>query len=168
MDNNFNEAIYPGSFDPITRGHLDIIRRSAKVFDRVHVVCMVNQSKKYAFSLEERMDMIRRTLDGLGDKVVVDSFCGLLVDYCERQKIYTVIRGLRALTDFDYEFQLALTNRRLNDKVDSVLFVTGNNFSYISSSMVKEIASYHGDVSFMVEPYVEKKLSALYNDGGNK
>lgn len=166
MENKFNEAIYPGSFDPITFGHIDIIKRSVKVFDRVHVVVMVNQSKKYAFSLDERIEMITESLKELGDKVVVDTYCGLLVDYCEKKQVYTVIRGLRALTDFDYEFQMALTNRRLNNKVDSVLFVSGHNYSYISSSMVKEIAQFGGDISFMVDPFVEQKLKILYNIGG--
>lgn len=168
MENKFNEAVYPGSFDPITCGHIDIIERSVKVFDRVRVVAMINKSKKYAFELDDRLDMMRRSLAGLGDKVIIDTYCGLLVDYCEKEQVFTVIRGLRALTDFDYEFQMALTNRHLNDKVDSVLFVAANKYSYISSSMVKEIASYGGDIGFMVDPYVQGKLTALYGSGGKK
>ena len=162
MENKFNEAIYAGSFDPITKGHIDIIQKSSKVFDRIHVVIMINSQKKYAFSLEERLEMIRNATKEFGDKVVVDSYCGLLVNYCEEKGIYTVVRGLRAMTDFDYEFQMALTNRSLDERVESVMFVADSNYTYISSSVVKEIASYGGDISFMVDPYVEKKLKELY------
>ncbi len=157
-----NIAIYPGSFDPITNGHLDIIERSVKVFDKVDVVIMDNIKKQYRFSIEERMQMINDSVGSLKEKITVSHYEGLLVDYCELTGAYTVIRGLRALTDFDYEFQMALTNRQLNSKVDSVLFVTNNNYSYISSSMVNEIASYHGDVSFMVPPNVNEKLISKY------
>ncbi len=114
------------------------------------------------------MQMVNESIGNLKDKVTVSHYEGLLVDYCAMKSIYTIIRGLRALTDFDYEFQMALTNRQLNNKVDSVLFVTNNNYSYISSSMVNEIASYQGDVSFMVPPNVNAKLISKYKNAGGK
>ena len=109
-------AIYPGSFDPVTNGHLDIIKRGIKIFGRVRVVLMINSEKKYLFTEKERLEMLREALSDETDKVEFDSYSGLLADYCKQNDVYTVIRGLRALSDFDYEFQMALTNRSLNEK----------------------------------------------------
>lgn len=157
------EAIYPGSFDPITSGHLDIIERAVKVFDRVHIIVGKNINKKCLFTDEERIQLIKDCTAHLGDKVVVDSYDCLLVDYCDKVGIHTVVRGLRAMTDFDYEFQMALTNRQLNEKVESVLLVSNIIYTYVSSSMVKEIASYHGDISEIVPPNVLKAMKEKYN-----
>lgn len=153
-----NRAIYPGSFDPITNGHLDIIERAARMFDEVHIVVMHNIRKKYTFPLEERIELIQKSLVGIPGNFVVSSYDGLLVDLCKSEDIYTVIRGLRALTDFDYEFQMAITNRQLEERVESVLLVSNIKYTYVSSSMVKEVAYYHGDVSDVVPSCV---LSAL-------
>ncbi len=158
-----NDAIYAGSFDPVTYGHIDIIRRAVKMFGKLHVVVMVNGTKKSLFSYENRMEMIRVALGEDKDKIEIEHYEGLLADYCEKKKIYTVIRGLRALTDFDYEFQMALTNRMLNDKIESVLLVSRSRYTYLSSSVVKEVASYGGDISAMVPDNVANKLIAFYN-----
>ena len=158
-----NIAIYPGSFDPITNGHLDIIKRSIRIFDKVNIAILNNPNKKSKFTIDERMEMVRECTEDIKDRITVTHYEGLMVDYCEQTGIYTVIRGLRALTDFDYEFQMALTNRLLNDKVDSVMFVASNQYSYVSSSMVNEIASYHGDVSQLVPPTVLNRLIEKYN-----
>lgn len=156
------KVIYAGSFDPVTNGHTDIIKRAIKTFGKVRVVLMINPKKNYLFTEEERLEMLRDALsDELGN-VEFDSYDGLLVDYCEAQGIYTVIRGLRALTDFDYEFQMALTNRQLNEKVESVMLIANANYTYVSSSAVKEIAHYGGDISFMVSDMVEKKMHEKY------
>jgi pantetheine-phosphate adenylyltransferase len=159
-------ALYPGSFDPITNGHLDIIERSIKIFDQVYVAVVQNPNKKTNFSVSDRIQMIQDATKKMSSHITVGHYEGLLVNLCEKEKIYTVIRGLRALTDFDYEFQMALTNRLLNNKVDSVLFVTSNRYSYVSSSLVNEIASYGGDVSRMVPASVNQKLIQKYNVPG--
>lgn len=156
------KVIYAGSFDPVTNGHTDVIKRAVRIFGKVRVVLMVNTQKKYLFTQEERLEMLK---DALGEDVVnveFDCYDGLLVDYCEANGIYTVIRGLRALTDFDYEFQMALTNRKLNEKVESVMLIANANYTYISSSAVKEIAHYGGDISFMVSGMVEEKMHEKY------
>lgn len=159
------KAIYPGSFDPITNGHLDIIKRSVKLFDELVVVVMENDHKSRVFSPEERIDMIRETTKDLDSKICVDYYAGLIVDYCNIKNIYTIVRGLRALSDFDFEFQFALTNRKLNEKVDCVMLMTSGEYSYVSSSTVRIIAAHGGDTSFMVPKYVEKKLKENYQKG---
>ena len=159
------KAIYPGSFDPITKGHLDIIERSAAAFDEITVVIMNNGLKKYTFTVEERLTMIQDALKELPGRFKIDYYDGLLIDYLKENDIQIVIRGLRALTDFNYEFQMSLTNRQLYPKCESVLFVTKNEYSYISSSIVKEVSMYHGDVSSMVPPNVKEALDAKYAGG---
>ena len=151
-------AIYPGSFDPVTNGHIDIIKRAVKIFGKIRVVLMVNSEKKYLFSEDERIEMLKEALRHEGENVEFDSYNGLLVDYCRENDVYTIIRGLRAMSDFDYEFQMALTNRSLNEKVESVLLVTNSSYTYLSSSIVKELAGYGADISPIVPPNVEKKL----------
>ncbi len=156
-------AIYPGSFDPVTNGHIDIIKRGIKIFGKIRVVLMVNSEKNYLFTEDERLDMLKEALSEEADKVEFDRYNGLLADYCSKNNVYTIIRGLRALSDFDYEFQMALTNRSLNENVESVLLVTNSSYTYLSSSIVKELASYNGDISRMVPPNVEKMLKKALN-----
>lgn len=154
-------AIYPGTFDPITNGHLDIIDRSLNLFDRVVVVIAINPGKKPLFSLEERKQMI---LDCFGDegRVEVDTVSGLLVQYAARKKARAIIRGLRAVSDFDYEFQLALMNRKLERSVESVFLMPGFRWIFISSSIVKDAASHGGDIEGLVPPHVESALIDKY------
>jgi pantetheine-phosphate adenylyltransferase len=160
-----NPAFYPGSFDPITFGHLDVIERAIKVFGFLHIVVMDNPRKAYLFSKEERISLIAKCVGEFTKDFAVESHEGLMVDYCAKSGIYTAVRGLRALTDFDYEFQMALTNRAMNEKVESVLFVTNINYTFLSSSIVKEIASFHGDISDLVPKPVEDMLKGKYGPG---
>jgi pantetheine-phosphate adenylyltransferase len=150
-------AIYPGSFDPITNGHLDIIKRAGKLFDKVIVAVIRNPSKKPQFSLTERVEMIQKSLQGV-KKVVVDSFDGLLVSYAKKKKANVIVRGLRAVSDFDYEFQMALTNRKMVPEIETLFFMTDYKYSYLSSSFVKEIAKLGGKVSELVPAPVARKL----------
>ena len=158
-------AIYPGSFDPVTLGHLDVMRRAAEMFDRVVALVMVNSSKSALFSIEERVNMIEEAV-GADKRLVVDSYDGLLIDYCKREHINAIVRGLRAVTDFDYELQIAQTNRELSqDHVDTVFFITDIRYSYLSSSVVKEIASYNGNIRPCVTEYVADRVYAKYGFG---
>ena len=150
-------AVYPGSFDPVTLGHLDIIERSAKVFDKLVIAVLINSKKKPLFSTDEKVDMIRKCTKHLKN-VEVTSFSGLLVDFAKEQNADVSVRGLRAITDFEYELQIAQTNRQLNRDLDTMFFTTSMEYSYVSSTIVKEIASYGGDVSSMVTPHVEECL----------
>ena len=147
-----SKAVVPGSFDPVTKGHLDIIARSAKIFDEVIVVVLQNPAKVTTFSVEERMDFIRRVTCDIPN-VRVDSFSGLLVDYMSKEDAHVLVKGLRAVSDFEYEYQMALTNRKLNPEVETFFLNTSQEFMYLSSSIVKQIASFGGDVSdFLPEP----------------
>lgn len=139
-------AICPGSFDPITKGHLDIIRRASKLFDRVTVLVSVNAEKNAAFSVEERMDMIKISTRDFPN-VRVDSFDGLLVDYVKSVGACAIVKGLRAISDFEYEFQMALANKQLYDLAETVFFTTSAENMYLSSSLVRQIASFGGDIS---------------------
>ncbi len=143
------KAMYPGSFDPITLGHLDIIKRAASMLDQLYVVVMINPLKKYFFSIEERKKLIRESLEGINN-VIVDDHEGLLVDYAKKNKINVVVRGLRAVTDFEYELQMANANRKLYDKLETVFFMTDEKYSFLSSSLVKEVAMLGGDISYWV------------------
>lgn len=154
-------ALYPGTFDPLTNGHLDIIQRSLTIFDRVLVAIAVNVRKEPLFSTAERMDLIRASV-GPEPRLEVDSFHGLLVDYVRRRGARVVIRGLRAIADFEYEFQLAHMNRRLAPGVETIFLPTTQENFYVSSSLVKEIASFNGDVSGVVPEPVLKALRAKY------
>ena len=142
-------AVYPGSFDPITCGHLDIIKRSAKLFDKVIVAVLNNSQKKPLFSVEERMNLIKRCISDISN-VEVDSFSGLLVDYVKAKKADTVVRGLRAISDFEYEFQMELLNKKLSPETETIFMVTNLNCLYISSSVVKEICRYGGDTKGLI------------------
>lgn len=154
-------AVYPGSFDPVTAGHLDIIERSSKVFDKLVIAVLVNSEKTPLFTTEEKVDMIREVTKHL-DNVEVTSFSGLLVDFAREQNANVSVRGLRAVTDFEYELQIAQINSKLNKELDTMFFTTSIEYAYVSSTIVKEIASYGGDVSDMVPPYVEECLKKKF------
>jgi len=151
-------AIYPGSFDPVTNGHVDIIQRGRHLFDRIIVAVLLNPGKKVLFSIEERLDMLKESLKGM-DGVEVDAFTGLLIDYAEQKNAKAILRGMRAVSDFEYEFQMALMNRRLNRNIQTVFLMTGMRWIYTSSSIIKEAATFGGDISGMVPLIVEKKLT---------
>ncbi|QUH26229.1 pantetheine-phosphate adenylyltransferase [Serpentinicella alkaliphila] len=155
------KAIYPGSFDPITNGHLDIIERAAKIFDEVIVVVLPNVSKNNLFTLEERVNLIK-TVTKKFSNVSIDSYSGLLVDYANKNNITNIVKGLRAVSDFEYEFQMALMNKKLNPEVETVFLMTSNNNSYLSSSIVKEVVKYGGCISDLVPPEVEKEMIKRY------
>ena len=150
-------AVYPGSFDPITKGHLDIIKRSAKMFDRLYISVLNNSSKKCSFTIEERMEMLRKCTVDIPN-VTICTFDGLLVDHAKQLGAITIIRGLRAVTDFEYEFQMALTNRKLNKSIETTFLVTNAKYVYLSSSIVKEIASNGGEITDFVPPIVLKDI----------
>ncbi|MBQ5544660.1 MAG: pantetheine-phosphate adenylyltransferase [Clostridia bacterium] len=151
-------AICPGSFDPVTLGHLDIIRRAAKMFDQVIVAVLVNPGKNPSFTVEERMDMLRRSLNGV-ENVTVECFDGLLADYARQKGAQVIVRGLRAVTDFEYEFQMALANRKMNGNIDTVFLTTSAEYMYLSSSMVKSIACFGGDISDFVPTCICREIS---------
>jgi pantetheine-phosphate adenylyltransferase len=157
-------AVYPGTFDPITNGHVDILRRSLKIFDRVVVALAENVRKTPLFSLEERRAMIADAL-GNDPRLEVDAFQGLLAEYCRRRSATVMIRGLRALADFEYEFQLAHMNRRLAPDVETLFLMTGEESFYVSSSLVKEVALMGGDVSRMVPSSVAAALTRKRQQG---
>jgi pantetheine-phosphate adenylyltransferase len=148
--------VCPGSFDPITNGHLDIIERASKIYDEVVVAVMVNRSKAGLFSLEERMDLVTQVVADYGN-VGVDSFTGLLVDYCRARRIPVIVKGLRAVSDFDYELQMAQMNHRLAE-VETLFMTTNPLYSFLSSSLVKEVATYGGDVAALVPDVVATRL----------
>jgi len=151
-------AMYPGTFDPITYGHIDIIQRGLNLFDKVIVTVAVNPGKSPLFTLEERMDMIRQSFLKEGDRVEVDSASGLLVEYAVKRHATVLIRGLRAVSDFDYEFQLALMNRKLEREVDSIFLMPGLRWIFISSTIIRDAARHGGNVDDMVPPHVAKML----------
>lgn len=156
-------AVCPGSFDPITYGHLDIITRAAKVFDELYVVVLNNSSKKPLFSVEERIELIETVTKNIPN-VKVDSFQGLLVDYAESVNADAIIRGLRAVSDFEYEMQITSMNRVLSDKIETFFIMTNNQYSFLSSSIVKEVAKYEGKISELVPPEVEEALIKKFNE----
>ncbi len=154
-------AIYPGSFDPITNGHISIIKRGLSIFDRIIVAVAVNASKKPLFKIPERMDLIEKSLNH-NERIGVDSFDGLLVDYAESKGAEVVVRGMRALSDFEFEFQMALMNRRLNRNIQTVFMMTDYRWLYVSSTIIKEAASLGGSVAGMVPPQVDQALREKY------
>jgi pantetheine-phosphate adenylyltransferase len=152
-------VIYPGSFDPFTNGHLDVVHRAAKLFDRVIVAVALNESKQPLFTLEERRAMVTRAIGGLRN-AEADSFDGLLMEYAEARSAQAVIRGLRAVSDFEFEFQLALMNRKLNERIETIFMMPKDTYTFLSSRIVKEIAKLGGDVSAFVPADVQIALSA--------
>ncbi len=150
-------AVYPGTFDPITNGHLSIVNRALKIFDKLVIAILNNPFKVPLFSLQERIDMIQKALKDRVN-VEVDSFDGLLVDYVIKKQSNVILRGLRALSDFEYEFQMALMNRKLNREVQSVFLMTDYKWFYTSSTIIKEAASLGGDISGLVPAFVNEKL----------
>jgi len=150
-------AIYPGTFDPLTNGHVDIITRGARLFDRIIVAVLVNAEKSPLFTMPERVE-IARAVFNLLPNVEVDTFDGLLVDYVERRGAQVIVRGLRAVSDFEFEFQMALMNRRLNDKIETVFMMPAEQYSYISSRLIKEVFSLGGRVHGLVPDTVEQRL----------
>ena len=155
-------AIYPGSFDPVTFGHLDVIRRAASMFDELTVSVLNNTQKTPLFSVEERVKILEEATKELPN-VKVDSFSGLLINYAREKDVHIAIRGLRALTDFEYELQIAQTNRKLsNGELDTIFLTTSLEYAYLSSSSVKEIAEFHGDISQCVPDFVAKLVYEKY------
>ncbi|MCW5206340.1 pantetheine-phosphate adenylyltransferase [Desulfobulbus sp. F5] len=154
-------AVYPGTFDPITNGHIDIITRSLRMFDRVIIALAVNAAKTPLFSLEERISLIQ-TCFAANERVEIDTTSGLIVDYVVRKNACAIVRGLRAVSDFDYELQLALMNRKLERRVETVFLMTGFRWIYISSSIIKDAARHGGDVSGMVPANVLAALRAKF------
>jgi len=154
-------VIYPGSFDPITNGHLSILRRALTIFDSVTTAVASDPGKKILFSLEERMEMIRKSIRN-DDNVSVESFSGLLVDYVASKKTNIILRGIRALSDFEYEFQLSLMNRKLNRNIQTIFMMTDYRWFYISSSIIKEAASLGGTISGLVPEIVCEKLKEKF------
>ena len=167
------KAVYPGSFDPITNGHVDIIERGLAIFDEVIVAIARNSGKKPLFSIKERVKILNEITSGY-KRIKIDIFDGLLVDYVKKVGAKAVIRGLRAVSDFEYEFQMAITNRKLGKDVETIFLMSSEKYSYLSSSIVKEVASYGGNVSGMVpeqivkaldKKFIKKKLTQEIKDG---
>src|SRR5690554_1108016 len=155
-------VIYPGSFNPVTYGHLDIIDRCSKKFDKIVVSVLNNKSKKNLFTIEERVKLLEKVLEKY-DNVEVDTFSGLLVDYAKEKNCTTMIRGLRAVSDFEYEMQMALVNKKLEEEIETLFMVSRGRYAYLSSSIVKEVAIFGGNISCFVPDVVERALKEKIN-----
>lgn len=156
-------AICPGSFDPVTNGHVDIIERASKIFDEVIVAVFNNEAKSPLFSVEERMELLRESTKYLPN-IIIDSSDHLLMDYAKEKHADAVIRGLRAVSDFEYEMQITSMNKKLNPEIETLFMMTNNRYSFLSSSMIKEAAKYHGDISGLVPEIVQAALKEKYKD----
>lgn len=154
-------AIYPGSFDPVTNGHLDIIKRASKTVDKVVVAVLYNSNKNPLFTIEERISLLKQVTMDI-DNIEIDSFSGLLVDYVKDKNIDMIIKGLRAVSDFEYEFQMALMNRKLNPDVETVFMMTSSKYSYLSSSLVKEVYKFGGCIKGLVPDLVIEEMKKKY------
>ena len=165
MNDGLRRIIYPGTFDPITNGHIDVVGRALQLFDEVVLAIAADSTKKPLFSLEERHDLARKALAHFGAKVRVEPFHGLLIDYVQSQNSRAILRGLRAVSDFEFEFQMALMNRKLNDSVETLFLMPRGAYTYLSSSIIKEIGRLGGDVSAFVPPLVGKALWEKYHVG---
>jgi pantetheine-phosphate adenylyltransferase len=159
------KALYPGTFDPPTNGHIDLIQRGAKIFDRLIVAILVNPVKNPLFTLDERVEMLKEATAGIGN-VSVATFNGLMVEFARSQGATAVLRGIRAISDYEYEFQMALMNRRLAPDIETVFLQPAGRYSFVSSRMVKEVVSHGGDVSGLVPANVGKRLRARIKNGG--
>jgi len=152
-------AVYPGTFDPVTLGHIDLIKRAKYICEKLYVAVARSSAKKTLFTLEERLDMLRIAVGNEKD-IIVDSFEGLTVDYCNSVNACAIVRGLRAVTDFEYEFQMALTNRKLNGNIETIFLMPSEKYTYLSSSMIKEIARLNGDISRFVSKELVEMIKA--------
>jgi pantetheine-phosphate adenylyltransferase len=161
-------GVYPGTFDPITLGHMDIIRRGKKLVDRLVIGVTTNPSKSPMFTVEERMAMVRREIDGLGGEIEVVSFDSLLMDFAEREGAFVILRGLRAVADFEYEYQMAGMNQQLNDRIETVFLMADVSLQPIASRLVKEIALYGGDIGKFVSPAVAMDVGERVDVIGRK
>ncbi|MEJ2154247.1 MAG: pantetheine-phosphate adenylyltransferase [Desulfobacteraceae bacterium] len=159
-------AIYPGSFDPVTNGHIDIVRRGRRLFDEIIVAILHNPGKQGLFSIEERMFMLKESLKGISG-LSFDIWSGLLVDYAQKIGANAILRGMRAVSDFEYEFQLALMNRKLNRHIQTVFLMTGLRWIFTSSSIIKEAAQFGGDITDMVPPVVNEKIIEKFKSRSN-
>ncbi len=154
-------AVYPGTFDPVTYGHLDVIERASSLFDKIIVTLASNTNKKPMFTIEERKDMLINVTKKF-DNVVIDDFNGLLVDYVSKKKASVIIRGLREVSDFEYEFQMSLTNRKLAPSITTIFLMPNEKYTYLNSSLIRELSSFKADVKCFVPAYVYKKLKQKY------
>ena len=150
-------AVYPGSFDPATNGHLDIIKRSGSLFDKVIVAVLNNPNKHPLFTVEERVDILRRTCNGI-ENVEIDNFSGLLIDYAKSKNANAIVKGLRAVSDFEYELQMAHMNKKLNPDIETIFIMTNSRYSYLSSSLVKEVAQFGGCIRGLVPEIIEEEI----------
>jgi len=156
------KVIYPGTFDPVTNGHIDVVRRAIELFDKVIVTVAQNPSKTCLFSTEERVEMLKESLTDFNN-VSVDSFDGLVVDHAKEVGAIGIIRGLRAVSDFEYEFQMALMNRKLNDELRTIFLMPHEKYTYLNSTIIRNLAAFKSDVSDFVTPFVAKKLREKFN-----
>lgn len=156
-------AIYPGSFDPVTNGHLDIVKRGLKLFDKIIVTILYNPGKKTLFTVDERLEMLQVSTKGMSN-IEIDRFDGLLVDYAAKRNANAILRGMRAVSDFEYEFQMALMNRRLNRDIQTVFLMTGLRWIFTSSSIIKEAARFGGNIEGMVPSMVLKRIKEKFRD----
>ena len=155
-------AVYPGTFDPVTNGHIDIIERALKLFDKLYVLVGENPQKETTFTAEERVEMLKQALKRHKNKVEVEHFGGLLLDYVKKKKSNVIVRGLRAISDFEYEFQRAQFNREFSKDIETIFIMTKDDYAFLSSSIIKEIAMFNGSVKGFVPEIVEKKLKEKF------
>ncbi|MDI9482335.1 MAG: pantetheine-phosphate adenylyltransferase [Bacillota bacterium] len=155
--------VYPGSFDPVTNGHLDIIERAAKICDKLIVAVLINRNKSPVFTVEERVSFLKEVLDGKPN-IEIATFSGLLVDFMKKKGANTIIKGLRAVSDFEYEFQMALLNKNLDENIETLFMMTGINYSYLSSSAVRELASHRGNIRDLVPDIIIERIYKKYEE----
>tara|TARA_B100001115_G_scaffold138603_1_gene106082 strand:+ start:405 stop:908 length:504 start_codon:yes stop_codon:yes gene_type:complete len=167
MEKKIKIAIYPGSFDPITNGHVDIINRASNLFDRLIITVASNNTKKALLSIDRRVDILNKTFSNKAN-IEIDYFNGLLVDYAIRKNVFTIVRGLRTLSDFEYEFRMAIINRNLDKRIETIFLMTDEKYSHISSSSIKEIYNLNGNINQFVPKTVSKTLCNLKNEKNNK
>ena len=167
MEKKIKKAIYPGSFDPITNGHVDIINRASNLYDKLIITVASNNTKKALLSIDRRVDILNKTFSDKAN-IEIDYFNGLLVDYALRKNVFTIVRGLRTLSDFEYEFRMAIINRNLDKRIETIFLMTDEKYSHISSSSIKEIYNLNGNINQFVPKTVSKTLCNLKNEKNNK